>query len=53
MSTNKIRLRSFAIVAGASRDLLCDTCNLMLGHAKESPEILRAGAKYLEDHALR
>lgn len=31
------------------RGLLCRTCNLMLGYAKDNPEILRLGAEYLED----
>jgi hypothetical protein len=35
---------------GRVRALLCSGCNLMLGHAKETPERLRAGADYLERH---
>lgn len=34
---------------GYNRALLCSRCNLMLGNAMESPEILIAGAQYLED----
>lgn len=30
------------------RGLLCDTCNLMIGYAKDSPDILRVAAEYLE-----
>lgn len=33
------------------RGLLCGRCNTMLGHARDSPEILRAGAAYLESAA--
>jgi len=32
---------------GKVRGLLCDHCNWMLGHGKDSPERLIAGAKYL------
>jgi len=31
-----------------TREMLCTTCNFMIGHAQEDPEILRAGAAYLE-----
>lgn len=31
------------------RGLLCKNCNWMLGQAKDSPEILRLGAIYLDD----
>lgn len=30
------------------RGLLCNHCNLMLGHARDSAQVLRAGAEYLE-----
>lgn len=30
------------------RGLLCTSCNRMLGHAKDIPEVLRAAADYLE-----
>lgn len=33
-----------------TRDLLCTCCNPMIGFARESPEILRAAANYLERH---
>jgi hypothetical protein len=29
------------------RALLCKNCNVMLGHAKDDPERLEAGAKYV------
>jgi hypothetical protein len=32
------------------RGLLCGNCNCALGHAKESPDTLRALARYLENH---
>lgn len=35
---------------GKARRLLCTRCNLMIGMALENPEILRAGAEYLEAH---
>lgn len=36
---------------GAIRQLLCSSCNLMLGCAKDAPETLEAGADYLRRHA--
>ena len=33
---------------GAIRGLLCNSCNWLLGNAKESPAILRSAALYLE-----
>ena len=30
------------------RGLLCNRCNTMIGQARERPEVLRAGADYLE-----
>jgi hypothetical protein len=33
---------------GEVRDLLCRSCNLMIGFARESAEILAAGIRYLE-----
>lgn len=32
------------------RALTCDPCNVMLGMAHESPDVLRRGAEYLEKH---
>lgn len=32
------------------RALLCNHCNVTIGHAKERPDILRAAARYLETH---
>ena len=32
------------------RSLLCDSCNRMIGHAKENPDTLRTAATYLENH---
>lgn len=34
---------------GKFRGVLCSSCNKMLGGAKDNPEILRLGAKYLEE----
>lgn len=36
---------------GQVRGLLCGSCNLMLGHAGDSPIRLRSGAKYLIRHS--
>ncbi len=33
---------------GAFRGWICSACNLALGHARDSPDILRALAEYLE-----
>ena len=38
---------------GAVRALLCSGCNLMLGCAKDDPERLESGARYLREHAGR
>ena len=35
---------------GKVRGLLCHHCNLVLGHAKDNPHILRLAATYLETH---
>ncbi len=37
-------------LTGKVRALLCVRCNHMLGNARDSPNILRLGAKYLERH---
>lgn len=34
----------------ALRDILCRTCNIGLGHFKDSPDLLRKAADYLERH---
>ena len=34
------------------RGLLCNQCNLMLGHAADNPATLLAGVKYLEDYVM-
>lgn len=36
---------------GKVRSILCRRCNLTLGHAKDSPELLRKLADYLEHHS--
>ena len=35
---------------GAIRGLLCNNCNLMLGHARDKAENLRLAADYLDKH---
>ena len=35
---------------GKLRDFLCTNCNRGLGHFKDSPELLRSAAKYLDTH---
>lgn len=37
----------------AIRELLCGSCNGMLGLAKDDPQTLRAAADYIEKHAAR
>ena len=32
------------------RGILCGNCNRMIGFAKDNPEVLRAGAEYLEKY---
>jgi hypothetical protein len=36
--------------SGNIRGLLCNRCNVMIGMAKDRPEVLQAGAKYLNKH---
>lgn len=36
---------------GVVRNLLCSGCNLAIGHMKDSPDIARKIARYLEDHS--
>jgi len=36
---------------GKVREILCHKCNLMLGYAEDSPELLKLGAQYLEKHS--
>lgn len=36
---------------GAVRDLLCSSCNHLLGHAREDRNVLLAAIKYLDKHA--
>ena len=36
-------------VTGKARGLVCSACNLMLGHARDDPKVLRAAADYLEN----
>lgn len=35
---------------GRKRALLCTRCNMMLGYALDKPEVLRAGAQYMEQY---
>lgn len=35
---------------GAVRSILCHSCNSLIGHAKESPEILLSAFRYLYLH---
>lgn len=38
---------------GTVRGMLCHACNITLGMMKDSPELLRAAAQYLEQSLLR
>lgn len=38
------------VIPPKPRGLLCDNCNLILGHAKDKPSILEAAAAYLRKH---
>ena len=37
-------------VTGRFRAVLCHWCNIMLGGAQDRPDVLNAGAEYLEKH---
>lgn len=37
---------------GKNRAILCDSCNKMLGHAKENPETLLSASNYLKSEGL-
>jgi len=39
--------------SGCNRELLCVRCNTLIGSARESADILRAAARYLDRHKLR
>lgn len=39
--------------SGKVRSLLCNNCNLALGHLKDSPTLARAAAAYLEQHTFQ
>lgn len=38
-------------VTGKVRGRLCHSCNVSIGHLKDSPALLRKAATYLEDHS--
>ena len=38
---------------GEFRAYICSGCNLMLGHGRDNPALLRAAAEYLEAHTRR
>ncbi len=40
-------------ITGEIRGLLCTQCNYMIGHCRESREVLLAGVAYLDKHAGR
>ena len=37
---------------GKARELLCHSCNIILGHVQDNPQKLYKLIKYLEKHAL-
>jgi len=51
------RIQALAVdhchTTGNVRGLLCRNCNLMIGNAKDSEKILRAGAKYIKKSKLQ
>jgi hypothetical protein len=38
-------------VSGKIRGVICNSCNILLGHAKDRPRVLRNAAEYLEKNA--
>lgn len=38
-------------VTGRFRAVLCNNCNLLLGHARDNADVCRAAADYLDTHA--
>jgi hypothetical protein len=38
-------------ITNAIRGLLCNNCNLLLGHSKESPDILQSAQSYLKRYS--
>lgn len=54
-STYRGRVRALAVDhnhdTGAVRGLVCNGCNLMIGHSRENVQTLRLTASYLEQHA--
>jgi Recombination endonuclease VII len=40
-------------LTGATRELLCMICNMMLGNAKDSPTLLEKAAAYLRKHGKK
>lgn len=44
------RVQDHCHATGKARGRLCVSCNLILGHAKDDPELLYQLASYLEDY---
>lgn len=36
--------------SGKVRGVLCNPCNVILGHARDRPDLLESAAKYLRDN---